>query len=417
MRSIVWFLLVAVIAVVGATALGANDGLVTIYWRGWRTDFSLNLFLLVLVALFVAVYSLVNGLSSLLALPARAKLWRTSRRDRAAQAALREGLALYLAGRYTRAHKTCQKAIAIQADTPELAMDAEFTALAHMLSAGSLHRLQNRVRRDEHLERALALSKLTRKPRATEEGARLMAAEAALEDRDAARALRELSELPPGVARRTQALRLKLQASRLARQPMEALRTARLLAKHQGFTASAAEGLLRTLASETLESARDTDQMRALWLNLDVTDKRDPLLVAHAARRMAQLGAPQEARQWLAPLWDQINLLPPEAVDALAKALRECLTDLEGEWLPRLDATTTAALRNPALALTLGLALAERQLWGKARGMLLAAANDLQLNLNDRRTAWAQLGLLAERDNRAEEAGRFYRLAALPERD
>ena len=46
MRSIVWFLLVAVIAVVGATALGANDGLVTIYWRGWRTDFSLNLFLL-----------------------------------------------------------------------------------------------------------------------------------------------------------------------------------------------------------------------------------------------------------------------------------------------------------------------------------------------------------------------------------
>ena len=30
MRSIVWLLLVAVIAVVGATALGANDGLVTI---------------------------------------------------------------------------------------------------------------------------------------------------------------------------------------------------------------------------------------------------------------------------------------------------------------------------------------------------------------------------------------------------
>ena len=35
------------------------------------------------------------------------------------QAALREGLALYLAGRYTRAHKTCQKAIAIQAANAE----------------------------------------------------------------------------------------------------------------------------------------------------------------------------------------------------------------------------------------------------------------------------------------------------------
>ena len=417
MRSIVWLLLVAVIAVVGATALGANDGLVTIYWRGWRTDFSLNLFLLVMAALFLAVYSLVRALDSLLALPERAKQWRTSRRDRVAQAALREGLALYLAGRYTRAHKTCQKAIAIQADTPELALDAEFTALAHMLSAGSLHRLQDRKRRDEHLQRALEMAQLTRKPRATEEGARLMSAESALEDRDAARALRELSELPPGVARRTQALRLKLQAARLARQPMEALRTARLLAKHQGFTPAAAEGLLRTLASETLEGARDADQMRALWVNLDVQDKRDPLLVANAARRMAHLGAPHEARQWLAPLWDQLHKQSPEAVEALAAALRDSLTGLEAEWLPRLDATTPAALRNPALALTLGLALAERQLWGKARGMLLSAANDLQLNVNDRRTAWAQLGLMAERENRPEEAARFYRLAALPERD
>lgn len=417
MRSIVWLLLVAVIAVVGATALGANDGLVTIYWRGWRTDFSLNLFLLVMAALFLAVYSLVRALDSLLALPERAKQWRTSRRDRVAQAALREGLALYLAGRYTRAHKTCQKAIAIQADTPELALDAEFTALAHMLSAGSLHRLQDRTRRDEHLQRALEMAQLTRKPRATEEGARLMSAESALEDRDAARALRELSELPPGVARRTQALRLKLQAARLARQPMEALRTARLLAKHQGFTPAAAEGLLRTLASETLEGARDADQMRALWVNLDVQDKRDPLLVANAARRMAHLGAPHEARQWLAPLWDQLHKQSPEAVEALAAALRDSLTGLEAEWLPRLDATTPAALRNPALALTLGLALAERQLWGKARGMLLSAANDLQLNVNDRRTAWAQLGLMAERENRPEEAARFYRLAALPERD
>lgn len=417
MRSIVWLLLVAVIAVVGATALGANDGLVTVYWRGWRTDFSLNLFLLVMVALFMAVYSLVRALDSLLALPERAKQWRTSRRDRVAQAALREGLALYLAGRYTRAHKTCQKAIAIQADTPELALDAEFTALAHMLSAGSLHRLQDRTRRDEHLQRALELSQLTRKPRATEEGARLMAAESALEDRDAARALRELSELPPGVARRTQALRLKLQATRLARQPMEALRTARLLAKHQGFTPSAAEGLLRTLASETLDGARDVDQMRSLWVNLDMHDKRDPLVVSHAARRMAHLGAPHEARQWLAPLWDQINRQSPEAVEALSHALRDSLTGLEAEWLPRLDATTPAALRNPALALTLGLALAERQLWGKARGMLLSAANDLQLDVNDRRTAWAQLGQMAERENREEEAARFYRLAALPERD
>lgn len=417
MRSIVWFLVLAVTAVVGATALGANDGLVTIYWLGWRADISLNLFLLGLVLIFLAVYSLVRGLDSLLALPERAKRWRIAQRDRVAQAALREGLALYMAGRYTRAHKACQRAVAIQADTPELTLDAEFTALAHLLSAGSLHRLQDRKRRDEHLQRAVDLARLTRKPRATEEGARLLAAECALEDRDARRALQDLAELPPGVARRTQALRLKLQATRLARQPVEALKTARLLAKHQGFTSVAAEGLLRTLAIETLDAARDADQLRALWLNLDATDRKDPLVVAHAARRMADLGAQLEARQWLAPQWDRIAQLSPEAVEALAGALAHSLLGLEAEWLPRLDATTQAALRNPALALTLGLALAERQLWGKARGMLLSAANDLQLDLERRRMAWAKLGQLAEREHRHEEAARFYRLAALPERD
>ncbi len=417
MRSIVWLLLLAVVAVVGATALGGNDGLVTIFWLGWRADVSLNLFLLTLVLGFLAIYSLVRGLDGLLNLPERAKRWRVAQRDRLAQAALREGLGLYLAGRYIRAHKACQKAVAIQADTPELALDAEFTAIAHLLSAGSLHRLQDRKHRDEHLQRALELSQLTRKPRATEEGTRLLAAECALEDRDAPRALRDLAELPPGVARRTQALRLKLQATRLARQPVEALKTARLLAKHQGFTTAAAEGLLRTLAAETLDTARDADQLRVLWQSMDSNDRRDPLIVAHAARRMAVLGAPHEARQWLAPMWDRLGQMPTDAVEALSVTLSHSLLGLEAEWLPRLDASAQAALRNPTLALALGLALAERQLWGKARGMLLSAANDLSMPAEKRRQAWAKLGQLAEQESREDEAARFFRLAALTHLD
>lgn len=413
MRSIVWLLLLSVAAVVSATALGSNDGLVTIYWLGWRADLSLNFFLLALVLTFLAVHSLVQGLDRLLALPERAKRWRLANRDRIAQAALREALALYLAGRYTRSHKAAQKAVAIQADTPGLALDAEFSALAHLLSAGSLHRLQDRSKRDEHLQRALEISQLTRKPRVTEEGARLLMAECALGDNDATRALKDLAELPPGVARRTQALRLKLQATRIKRQPLEALKTARLLAKHQGFTHNAAEGLIRTLATETLLTARDADQLRQTWQQLDPLDRQDPLIVAQAATRIANLGAPNEARQWLAPQWTRIGQLPPDAVDALAIALSHSLLGMEPDWLPRLDAATQPALRHPGLALALGLALTERQLWGKARSMLLSAANDLDLDLDRRRQAWAKLGQLAEREHRTEEAARFYRLAAL----
>lgn len=415
MRTIVWLLVLAVIAVVAATALGNNDGLVSIYWLGWRTDVSLNLFVLAVLVTSLAVYSLVRGLDGLIGLPERARRWRTSQRDRSAQAALREALGMYLAGRYSRAHRAAQRAVAIQADTPDLAPDEEFSALAHLLSAGSLHRLQDRKRRDEHLKRALDIGRLTRKPRVLEEGARLMMAECAIDDHDAPRALKDLADLPPGLSRRTQALRLKLSAARLARHPMEALRTARLLAKHQGFTPAAAEGLLRSLASEALSTARDLDQLRQSWLLLDASERKDPLIVSRAVTRMAQLGGSVEARTWLAPSWDQLSQHSPEGIEALAFALCETVEGIETEWLARLDKVSQEALRAPALGLAVGLALAERQLWGKARVLLLSAAKDLQLQGKRRRQAYVTLARLAEKEQRLEDAQNFWRQAALVE--
>ena len=49
MRSVIWFVLLFGAAVVAASALGANDGLVSVYAGTWRFDVSLNLFLLMLV--------------------------------------------------------------------------------------------------------------------------------------------------------------------------------------------------------------------------------------------------------------------------------------------------------------------------------------------------------------------------------
>ena len=77
-----------------------------------------------------------------------------------------------------------------------------------MLAAGSLHRLQDRAQRDELLQKVLEPGRPVLAP--VDEGARLLAAEWALDDRDATRALELLAQLPPGVGRRTQALRLKL---------------------------------------------------------------------------------------------------------------------------------------------------------------------------------------------------------------
>ena len=128
---------------------------------------------------------------------------------------------------------------------------------------------------------------------------------------------------------------------------------------------------------------------------------------------LAQLGEPSEARIWLAPLWDQIQQQPPESVDALAFALCASMSGIESDWLARLDKVTQAALRSPSLGLAVGMALAERQLWGTARTLLMSAATDLQLQAGRRRQAFIALARLAENEHRDDEAHRFWQQAAL----
>ena len=412
MRSVIWFVLLFVIAVVAASTLGANDGLVSFYWAGQRIDLSLNLFLILLVIICAVLVTVFNTLSALIGLPQRAREWRVARRDRTAQASLREALSQYFGGRYSRAQKAAQRALTIQSDTPELVQDNEFTVLGHLLAAGSAHRLQDRAGRDRSIERALELARQSAASRSAEEGARLLAAEWALDDRDAARALELLAELPTGVARRTHALRLKLQATRLGRQPQEALKTARLLAKHQGFSKEAAQGLLRSLAFESLDTARDAEQLRRVWAQLDALDRRDAFVAARAATRAAGYGASDEARGWLRPFWERLAELAAEERAALALAFAHAVPGLGVEWLPRLEAAAQAYGREPAMSYAVGMALAERQLWGKARRLLEESAADGSLPSQARRRAWLTLASIAAQEGDGGRAARAHEAAA-----
>lgn len=413
MRTIIWLVLLFSVAVVAALVLGRNDGLASFYWNGWRLDVSLNLFLLVLVGSCFALVTAIQTVGAMISLPQRAKEWRLAQRERSAQLALRESLGEFFGARYGRAQKAAQRALSIHAQTPELAQDEGFLALGHLLAASSAHRLQDRRRRDEQLSQALELARRSSTGRAQEEGALLLAAEWALDDRDAPRALGLLADLNPGVARRTQALRLKLQASRLAKHSLEALRTARLLAKHQGFSKVAAQGLLRSLAFEALDGARDVDQLRQVWQQLDSADRRDVLVACRAASRSAALGAPDDGRGWLRPFWDDIGELQADERAALAESLVPVLPGLAPEWLQRLESAVQRFPRDKYLAYALGHALAERQLWGKARLMLEQVCDDREVGVAARRRSWLTLAQLAEQDGDQDRRARCFEAAAI----
>lgn len=408
MRSVIWLVLLFVAAVVAAAALGRNDALVSLYYGEWRLDMSLNLFLLGLAATVFVLFASLQAIQSLLSLPVRAREWRELKRERAAQSALREAQAELFAARYARAQRAAQRALDLQVDVPSLKDDREFTLLAHMLAASGQHHLQDRKGRDERV--ALAQSRAS--GGSASEGVQLLAAEWALDDRDAGRGMALLAELPPGVARRTQALRLKLQAARQRRRPMDALQTARLLAKHQGFSSLAAQSLLRSLAFEALDLAFDESQLRRVWQGLDDADRRDAWVVARAAMRAARLGHVALAQTWLQPSWEQAHKLDAESREQLALALVFCAEGLGSQWLPTVESLLAQHGREPAVVAAAGMTFAQRQLWGKARRLLEQTASAESLSTPVRRLALRTLARIARQEGDELVAGNCDQRAA-----
>jgi HemY protein len=412
MRGIVWIVLLFAVAVVAASTLGRNDGLVSIYFGQWRTDLSLNLFVVLVLLACATLLVAFRSISGLLSLPRRSRAWRQLRQERAAQAALRDALSEYFAARYSRAHRAAQKALAAQDGSELIETDSDFRALGHLLAAASLHGMHDHSQRDEQLRRLKALQRPGAPLRPVDEGARLLAVEWAIDDRDAQRAIALLRELPAGVARRTQALRLRLLAQRLTRQPLEALATARLLIKHQAYSPIAARGLLRSLALEAVDTARDADTLRSVWRQLDAADRGDPRVSAAAAVAAAAFGACDESREWLRPFWQRIEELEPDERQSVALALMDASIGIGSDWLGELERAQERCPNDPAVAAAVGSALVERQLWGKARRPLEQAASAGSLSTHARRRAWRLLAHLADQENDSTRAQQCERAAA-----
>jgi HemY protein len=396
--------------------LGNNQGTVTLFWPPHRVDLSLNLTVLVLIGSFFALYLALGALQALFAMPEKTRRWRALQRERAMHAALLEGIADIMGGRFVRARKAAQTALEMQrmlaASDEALPQAGQIKALGEWLAAEAAHMLQDRAARD-----ALAQASLSHKSAsaAVRDGVQLRAARWALDDREPQTALQILAALPQGVARRTLALRIKLKAARLAGQHGAAIDTARLLAKHNAFTPAAAQSLLRALAVEQLNTAHDPMQLERSFDALDASVRAMPEVALHAAQRALRVGAEVAAahnlaNDWLLPVWqnyDQLSdSLRVKLVGVLAQTIRG-----DAAWLARLEQSQAQRPRDAQLQYLIGLACMQRQLWGKAQQHLGQAA----LGLTDaslRRETWRRLAELAAQRGDNDGAVKAWREAA-----
>jgi HemY protein len=425
MRAVLWFLALFGIAAAVALFAGNNQGTITVFWPPWRVDLSLNLVLLILLGTFVLLHLALRGLAALFSLPRQARQWRLQQKERALHAALLDGLAQLLAGRFSRSRKAAQAALAqeqtIAALEARLPQAQQIRVLSHFLAAESAHALQDRAARDAHLQQALneSAERGTLASPETREGVQLRAARWALDDRDAPAALARLEELPLGAQRRTLALRLRLKAARQDRRTLEALETARLLAKHRAFSESAAQSLVRGLATELLSGAHDPAQLLRVWGELETPEREMPEVAIHAAQRMVVLrGDLVLARAWLLPVWErmvaQTQSLGETLRVKLVRALEAGLESVDAEWLARIESAQRSNPRDPNLQYLAGMACMRRQLWGKAQQLLTQAGLGLQ-DSNLHRRAWQALAQLAEARDDADQASAAWKRAAQTE--
>jgi HemY protein len=399
MRAALWLLVLFGVAVAVALFAGNNQGTVTVFWPPYRIDLSLNLVLLLLLASFFFIYAALRALAALFDLPRQALRWRIQQKERAMHAFLLDALSHLLAGRFIRARKSAESALAQEASLrgggAAPANAAQVRTLAHLLAAESAQSLQDRAAREEHLKLALDQTG-SREGQETHEGALLRAARWSLDDRDPHAAIRWLQDLPIGAARRTLALRIKLKAARLAGHTQAALETARLLAKHRAFSEIAAASLVRGLAIDLLNGAHDPVQLKRAWAELEPAERQMPELAIHAAQRLAILGGDAHlARDWLLPVWDRQHELPDSLKVKLVCALEEGLDSIDGAWLARIESAQRANPRDATLQYLAGMACMKRQLWGKAQQLLRQAALGLQ-DIRLHRSASRALALLAE---------------------
>ncbi|WP_440110591.1 heme biosynthesis HemY N-terminal domain-containing protein [Acidovorax sp. BL-A-41-H1] len=423
MRAALWLLALFGVAVAAALFAGNNQGTVTLYWPPYRIDLSLNMVVLLLVGSFVTLYAALRALAALLELPRQARRWRLQQKERAMHASLLDALTHMLGGRFIRSRKAAAAALAqehaLAAANEPVPHARQLRALSHMIAAEASHALQDRATRESHLRDALQESPLrgTVMEQELREGAQMRAARWSLDDRDASAALDRLAELPQGAARRTLALRIKLKATRLAHQTREALDTARLLGKHRAFSPSAAQSIVRGLATELINSAHDTAQLQQIWQSLESSERQMPEIAIHAAQRLALLGGESaQVRSWLLPVWERLVNTPDALAEQhalkLVRALEAGLGAIDAPWLARIEAAQQANPRDARLQYLAGMACLKRQLWGKAQQLLTQSAQQLA-DTGLRASAWRHLAELAEQRGDAAAAAAAWKMAAL----
>ncbi len=388
--------LVIVFAAAIGLAVGArfNPGNVVFFYPPYRIDLSLNLFLLLAVLLFIALYFVLTALREARRLPRRVATYRREKTEREGNLALREALKALFEGRFGHAEKAATRASSY----------SENAGVASLIAARAAHRLGHPERRDTWLAKVQGDPSL--------KTARLMTTiELLVDEHRPDVALEAVQELHASGTRHIQALRLALQANQRAENWPEVLRLVRLLDKRNALHPVLSRRLRELAYADLLaDRSHDPETIRRVWASVPAEDRVQAPVAVRAANAFNARGLHDEARaiveKALAVEWDERlvraygNSAAPEGSAALLTQIERC-----EEWARQRP-------NDAELALTLGTLCLRQKLWGKAQRHLEQALSEAS-DADTVREVHLKLAHLHEALNQPEQAAVHYRQCAL----
>jgi HemY protein len=391
MRTLLWFLILAALAIGLAAAARHNDGYVLLVLSPWRVELSFNLLVVLVFTTCGIVYLLLHAVATVVRMPAAVNNFRQRQAKARADNALREAVLNWQEGRFSQAIKS--------AETAFVANHAP--GLASLIALRSAHALRDEERQKEWSERLLYNEAGMRAVRLKAE------AELALDSHDLDLARERVDQLLAEGGRHIAILRLSLRVRQALGDWPEVLRLTRQLEKHKALTPAQAAPLRLRAHRETLAALEgDAAQLARYWKSMPAEDRQEVRLALAAAQALAAADdcgqAAELVEEFLDHQWDS----------TLAAAYGQCQGGDVVARIAHAEKWLHSHPRDASLLLTLGRLCRQNQLWGKAQSYLEAS-------LAIESTAEAHLALASLLENELQKsavADRHYRLAALAQR-
>jgi len=382
MRSLLWVIALAALAIGFILLARYNEGYVLLVTSHYRIELSLNLAIILVLATIVAGYVVVRMLALAMSMPRRVREFQKRRVEKKERNLFADALRNYFEGRFGKAERSAAAVLSIDASA----------GLAALVGAWSAHGRRDYALRDAYLAKVA-------EDAPDENAARLMAqAEMFLDERRYLDAMNVLRQLPE---KHTEALKLELRARELAHDWEAVLKLLPQLEKRKVFDRSMLQQIRRHAYIENIrDKAIDIESLRTYWSRLPNEYKGDPRIAATAAQCFLSLHSCADAHKVveaaLANEWDS----------DLVIYYSECLGGNVKKQLEQAERWLREHPQDPVLLLVLGRLCAHQELWGKAQSYLEAS-----LSVESAHSTHLELARLFERTGRHEQATAQYRKA------